>query len=47
MPPQGLLPEVFCLADDQLQALNLERLRQRGPHPTPADSEVLTIEPVG
>jgi hypothetical protein len=47
MTPQDLLLEVFCLVDDALQALNLGRLRQRGPQPTLADSEVLTIELVG
>src|SRR5215472_18221673 len=47
MPPQELLLEVFCLVDDQLQALNLGRLRQRGPQPKLADSEVITIELVG
>src|SRR6516164_1052641 len=47
MTPQELLLEVFCLVDDELQALNLGRLRQRGPAPKLADSEVLTIELVG
>jgi hypothetical protein len=47
MTPQDLLPEVFCLVDDELQALNLPRLRQRGPDPALADSEVITIELVG
>jgi DDE family transposase len=47
MAPQDLLLEVFCLVDDQLQALNLGRLRQRGPHPTLSDSEVITMELVG
>jgi hypothetical protein len=47
MTPQDLLLEVFCLVDDELQALNLGRLRQRGPRPTLADSEVITIELVG
>jgi hypothetical protein len=47
MTPQDLLLEVFCLVDDQLQALNLGRLRQRGPQPLLSDSEVLTIELVG
>lgn len=47
MPPQELLLEVFCLVDDQLQALNLGPLRQRGPTPKLADSEVITIELVG
>jgi hypothetical protein len=47
MTPQDLLLEVFCLVDDELQALNLGRLRQRGPAPKLADSEVITIELVG
>ena len=47
MTPQELLLEVFCLVDDQLQALNLGPLRQRGPTPKLADSEVITIELVG
>jgi hypothetical protein len=47
MTPQELLLEVFCLVDDELQALNLGRLRQRGPAPKLADSEVITIELVG
>ncbi len=47
MTPQDLLLEVFCLVDDELQALDLGRLRQRGPRPALADSEVLTIELVG
>jgi hypothetical protein len=47
MTPQDLLLEVFCLVDDQLQALGLGRLRRRGPQPALADSEVLTIELVG
>jgi hypothetical protein len=42
-----LLLEVFCLVDDELQALDLGRLRQRGPAPKPADGEALTIEFVG
>jgi len=47
MAPQDLLLEVFCLVDDQLQALGLAPLRRRGPQPTLADSEVITIELVG
>ena len=47
MTPQELLLEVFCLVDDELQALHLGRLRQRGPQPKLADSEVITIELVG
>jgi hypothetical protein len=35
---------VFCLLDDWLAG---QHLRQRGPQPTLADSEVLTIECVG
>ncbi len=47
MTPQELLLVVFCLIDDELKALDLGRLRQRGPQPTLADSEVITIEIVG
>jgi hypothetical protein len=47
MTPQDFLLQVFCLVDDQLRALNLPRLRRRGPRPALADSEVLTIELVG
>jgi hypothetical protein len=38
------LTTVFCVIDDWL---GNRRLRQRGPRPVPADSEVLTIECVG
>ena len=39
---------VFCLVDDELDRLLVgERLRQRGPDPVLADSEVLTIAVVG
>ncbi len=39
---------VFCLIDDALTELvGPARLRQRGPHPTLADSEVLAMEVVG
>lgn len=47
MAPQELLLHVFCLVDDQLQALHLRQPRARGPRPALADSEVLTIELVG
>jgi hypothetical protein len=47
MDPRDLLLEVFCLVDDQLQALNPGRLRARGPDPDLDDSEVLTMELVG
>jgi hypothetical protein len=40
------LVTVFCLVDDWLAGQPL-RLRLRGPQPTLADSEVLTIECVG
>ena len=46
MTPQDLLLEVFCLVDDELQALHLD-LRQSGPKPKLSDSEVITIELVG
>lgn len=39
---------VFCLLDEAIpRVLDGERLRQRGPEPTLADSEVLTMEVVG
>jgi hypothetical protein len=47
MSPQDLLLDVFCLVGDEPQALVPGRLRSRGPRPTLADSEALTIEPVG
>ncbi len=46
MTPQELLLEVFCLVDDELQALDLD-LRRRGPKPKLSDSEVITMELVG
>jgi hypothetical protein len=47
MTPQELLLHVFCLVDDELQALDLGRLRARGPRPALADSEVIAIELAG
>jgi Transposase DDE domain len=44
MDATTLLVTVYCLIDDWLAG---QRLRQRGPQPTLADSEVLTIECVG
>ena len=44
MDATTLLVTVYCLIDDWLAD---RRLRQRGPAPTLADSEVLTIECVG
>lgn len=39
---------VFCLLDETLSTIpNGQRLRQRGPHPTLHDSEVLTMEVIG
>lgn len=43
-----LMIHAFCLIDDAVAALTAERpLRQRGPAPTLADSEVLACEVVG
>lgn len=47
MTAEELLLEVFCLVDDELQALGLGRLRQRGPEPALGDAEVIAIEVVG
>jgi hypothetical protein len=47
MTPQEFLLVVFCTIDDQMKALNLGRLRARGPRPALADSEVITIAVVG
>src|SRR5215472_3003161 len=47
MTPQELLLVVFCLIDDEMKALNLGRLRQRGCAPKLTDSEVITLEIVG
>jgi Transposase DDE domain len=47
MPPQEFLLMLFCLIDDELQALRLPRLRRRGPAPALADSEVIAIELAG
>jgi hypothetical protein len=47
MIPHDLLLEVFWLVDDELQAIDPGRLRHRGPLPTLADSEVITMELVG
>ena len=41
------LLHVFYLIDTQIQALNLPRLRRRGPQPRLADSEVITMELAG
>jgi hypothetical protein len=48
MELETLIIAVFCLVDDFARDLCREcRLRQRGPRPTLADSEVLTVEIVG
>jgi hypothetical protein len=43
MTLQDLLLLVFCLVDDQLKALGLDRPRQRGPDPELSDSEVIRM----
>ena len=48
MDLDDLIVATYCLLDETLKALvQGERLRQRGPAPTLADAEVLTIEVVG
>ena len=47
MDLDSLIIAVFCLVDDALRRATPARLRQRGPRPLLADSEVLTIEVVG
>jgi hypothetical protein len=42
-----LIISVFCLVDDALRLAVPGRLRRRGPCPTLADAEVLTVEVVG
>jgi hypothetical protein len=45
---EDLIIHVFCLVDDDLQiCLGRQRLRERGPAPVLADSEVLTMEVIG
>ena len=48
MDLETLIVAVFCLVDDFVRDLcRHRRLRQRGPAPVLADSEVLTVEIVG
>src|SRR3954454_16555404 len=48
MDLETLIIVVFCVVDDLVRDLCREcRLRQRGPAPVLADSEVLTVEIVG
>lgn len=47
MTLEDYILNVFCLVDDQLQALHLDQVRQRGFAPQLHDSEVVTIELVG
>ena len=48
MDLETLIVAVFCIADDFVRDLGrVRRLRQRGPAPILADSEVLTVEIVG
>ena len=46
MDLDSLIIAVFCLVDDTLRQMPA-RLRQRGPRPALADSEVLTVEITG
>jgi hypothetical protein len=47
MDLETFIVTVFCLTDDVLRDIVPHKLRQRGPAPVLADSEVLTIETVG
>ena len=47
MDLESFIVTVFCLIDDVLRDIFPHKLRQRGPAPVLADSEVLTIETVG
>src|SRR3954467_3372351 len=48
MDLETLIIVVFCVVDDLVRDLCREcRLRQRGPAPVLADSELLTVETVG
>jgi hypothetical protein len=47
MSLDDLILTVFCWVDDELHAADLDHLRQRGPDPLLADSEVITMELVG
>ncbi len=46
MDLETFITTVFCLTDDLVRA-QPQKLRQRGPAPTVADSEVLTLVLVG
>jgi hypothetical protein len=47
MTYEDYLLHLFYLIDSELKALNLPRLRQRGPQPRLHDSEVITLELAG
>lgn len=47
MDLESFIVAVFCLTGDVLRDIFPHKLRQRGPAPVLADSEVLTIETVG
>ena len=47
MNREEFLLRIFCLIDDEIKALGLDRVRQRGFEPTLRDSEVITIEIAG
>lgn len=47
MSREEFLLRSFCLIDDEIKALGLDHVRQRGLEPTLRDSEVITIELAG
>lgn len=47
MPLPDLIISAFCIIDDALKNLKIERLRQRGFEPSLSDSEIITMEIVG
>jgi len=47
MSLDDLILTVFCWIDDELHTAHLDHLRQRGPQPLLADSEVITMELLG
>ena len=47
MPLDEFIIQIFCLMDDLYKKIVSKPLRQRGPAPKMADSEVITIEIVG
>jgi hypothetical protein len=48
MDLEDFIIAVYCLVDEAVpRVTGSQRLRQRGPQPTLADSEVITVEVVG